>query len=177
LDISLKDKVDMTMTKKHFLSAFKLCASISNPALNSSMDGRNRRQKTRDQAPTFVSVKPAKEASPSGESPASRRPRYKDLRSERPSVDITGEKKGLAKLTEAGRVVVPPINKRLVARAAKLARAQTREAQKKKDPPSSSPSPTRTIKREAPLAPCRSCGRTDLPERFHAHPPTAKVSE
>jgi hypothetical protein len=187
----------MTMTKKHYLSAFKLCASLSNPSLNSSLDGRRRREKTHEAsdkqqsvlATTVVAVKPANDSSES--SPVARRPRYRDFRRERPSPaleagarkvetnrgDITTKVE--KNFDAAGRLIVPPINPRLVARAAKLARAMAREVVVSKKAPSSSPSPSPTrSKKVSPPAPCRSCGRTDLPERFHTHPPVdAKVKK
>ena len=130
LDESLRDKVDMTMTKKHFLAAFKLCTDLALKRCNATPPRSNRaavgyRRETRmNYSRTRLMKSKARENSPS-----SKIPQYKPPQRELPKMPNVDQKR-------------PKSRKKLDRQITHV------------------------------LEPCQSCGRSDLPERFHTHPPS-----
>lgn len=159
LDETLKDKIDMTLTKKQFLAALKLC----NDTVISQRSIPVMRKKwapvgfKRDpQGPRLPSRRVRNRTSPISEY----RNRQDQIygRSTKIPLHINRPRTSTVNNPIINQVDLPTIELPNPALRVK-SKMKARNA-KKMDKPS-----------EQVPEPCRSCGRSDLPERFHTHPP------
>jgi hypothetical protein len=161
LDETLKDKVDMTMTKKQFLVAVKLCdeakrrtalatASTMQVVVLPRMRPRPsraavgyRREKLRVRPSALGDIVLEEQQVKMFLPPTASRPRTKKL--DRP-INAPTDLPSISTLVRSDSIRIPP-------------------GQEKKNswPPMSSKTTEKVPE------PCRSCGRSDVPERLHTH--------
>lgn len=123
LDETLKDKVDMAMTKKQFLAAVKLCTDLAT------------RQKNR-------------------------------VAMDKQRLNVRHIRAPLGYNAETRRLIkVQPKAKTDQANLPNVAK----KGNSNKSPRSKAKTKTDEVTKDIPM-PCNSCGRSDLPERFHTHP-------
>ncbi|TRY67253.1 hypothetical protein TCAL_02938 [Tigriopus californicus] len=159
LDETLKDKIDMTLTKKQFLAALKLC----NDNVVSQRPIPVMRKKwapvgfKRDpQGPRLPSRRVRNRTSPISEYRSRQDQIYG--RSTKIPLHINRPRTSTVNKPVIKQVDLPTIE--LPNPALKVKAKMKAKNAKKIDKPD-----------EKVPEPCRSCGRSDLPERFHTHPP------